>query len=123
MGKNNNRSIKKSNIIKYCVIVFIILVIFSLSISLILYKFTNFEKIIIVRDKYIRPTSGSNYNIVDTDGNIYQIDNLWFRFDYNRAEDYAKIILNEKYIVNGYGFRSGFLNSYKKIYSVRYPED
>ena len=122
MAKNNNGSIKKFkfNISKYNVIVFIILVIFCLSIPLIIYRLTYYKKIITVQGKYI---INGNYNIVDTDGNIYQINDLWIRFNYNKVDVYSKIILNKRFIVYGYGFRSGFFNSYKKINRIDNLED
>ena len=122
MGKNNNNGIMKKisdNKVKYYIIVFAIIIIFSLFRSLIVYQFTKFEKVITVQEKYTRYRSkSSNYNVVDTEGNIYQIGNLWFKFDYNRGDDYAKLREGKTYKVKGYGFRAGFLDSYQKIYEV-----
>jgi len=114
---NNNKLSK--NYVKFYIIIFVIIIIFGLFYSLIVYQFTKFEKVLTVEEKYTRyRRSGSNYNLVDTDGNIYQIDNLWFKFDYNRGDDYAKIKVGKQYKVKGYGFRFGFLESYQKIYEV-----
>ena len=104
---------------KYYLILLAIIIILGLFYSLIVYQFTKFEKIITVDEKYTRyRRRSSNYNIIDTEGNIYQIDNLWFKFDYNRGNDYAKLKEGKQYKVKGYGFRAGFLNSYQKIYEV-----
>ena len=43
---------------------------------------------------------------------------IWFKFDYNRGDDYAKLKAGKQYKVKGYGFRVGFLDSYQKIYEV-----
>ena len=121
MGKNNNFMKKISdNKVKYYIIVFAIIIIFSLFRSLIVYQFTKFEKVITVQEKYTRYRSkSSNYNVVDTEGNIYQVDNLWFKLDYNRANDYAKIEEGKTYKVKGYGYRAGFIDTYKKIYDLK----
>ena len=86
-------------------------------IQFIIYTQTYFEKTITVKEKYTRyRRKSSNYNIVDTEGTIYQIDNLWFKFDFNRANDYAQMEVGKTYNVKGYGFRSGIIDSYLKIF-------
>ena len=76
-------------------IAFCIIVIIPMILSVILYYTTKFEKTITIKEKFTRyRRKGSNYNIVDTDNNIYQIGNVWFKFDFNRAEDYTKLELN-----------------------------
>ena len=104
---------------KFWILSFLVLLIFSFGIQIIVYHFTKFEKIITIREKYTRYRKGSNYNIVDTEGNIYQVDNLWFKLDYNRANDYAKIEEGKTYKVKGYGYRAGFIDAYKKIYELK----
>ena len=86
-------------------------------IQFIIYTQTYFEKTITVKEKYTRyRRKSSNYNIVDTEGTIYQIDNLWFKFDFNRANDYAQMEVGKTYNVKGYGFRAGIIDSYLKIF-------
>ena len=97
---------------------FIALILILFLLPLFLYAFTGFEKKITIKEKYIRYRKGSNYNIVSTDNEIYQINNLWFKGDFNRAEDYAKIEVGKTYNVKGYGIRVGFLNMYKTIYEI-----
>ena len=61
MGKNNNLMKKISdNKVKYYIIVFAIIIIFSLFRSLIVYQFTKFEKVITVQEKYTRYRSKSS---------------------------------------------------------------
>lgn len=75
-------------------------------------------KVITIRNKYTRyRRRGSNYNIVDTDGHIYQVDNLWFKGDFNRSNDYVALTIGNTYKVKGYGYRIGLLNAYQKIYA------
>ena len=88
-------------------------------VPVVLYSFTKFEKKITIKDKYTRyRKNGSNYNVVDTDNNIYQIGNLWFFGDFNRAEDYNKLEVGQSYTVKGYGIRVPVLDMYKKIYEI-----
>jgi len=102
-------------------IFFIVIIILKLIISVILFYSTKFEQNITIKHKYIRYRSrGSNYNIVDTNHNIYQIGNVWFKFDYNRAEDYERIEINKTYKVKGYGIRVPILDMYKTIYHTEY---
>lgn len=82
--------------------------------------FTGFENTITIKDKYTRyRRKGSNYNIVDSDNNIYQIGNLWFKGDFNRVDDYAKINIGDTYIVKGCGIRVPILDWYKQIYELK----
>ena len=120
MIKSINNRLKKDKSLRYFIYVVIALIIGRLIYDLIVYHFTKFEKIITIEEKYTRyRKKASNYNVVDTEGNIYKIDNLWFKFDYNRGDDYVKIKVGKKYKVKGYGFRAGFLHSYKKIYELK----
>ena len=77
-----NRSLK---------IIIVILIIFVV-LNVVLYFGTHFTKNITIKDKYIRyRRSASNYHVVDVEGNIYQIRNVWFKVDFNRAEDYQTL--------------------------------
>ena len=95
------------------------LIIFALLLNIILYFSTHFTKKITIKEKYIRyRRSSSNYNVVDTDGNIYQIGNIWFKGDFNRAEDYQSLEKGKEYTVSGFGLRIPLLDMYKSIYKV-----
>ena len=48
-----------------------------------------------------------------------EYENVWFKGDFNRADEYAKIEENKKYRVKGYGVRLPFLGMYHKIYDVK----
>lgn len=105
---------------KIFIIIFVILILISLLSTVVLYFATGFEKTIIVKEKYTRyRKGGSNYNIVDTDNNIYQIGNVWFKGDFNRADDYALLNEGDRIEVKGYGIRIPFLNMYKNIYEIK----
>ena len=100
--------------------VFILIIIFIIPaiIDIVLYYTTPFEKTITIKDKYTRYRKGSNYNVADENNTIYQVDNIWFKLDFNRAEDYNKLEKNKTYKVRGYGIRFPMLDIYKKIYYV-----
>ena len=94
------------------------LITISILFTVILYYSTKFTKKITIKEKYIRyRRKGSNYNIVDSLGHIYQIDNLWFKGDFNRAEDYHRLTIGKTYNINGYGIRVDMIDMYPKIYS------
>ena len=100
------------------IIVFVVILAIILIKQPIIYHLTKFEKTITIKEKYIRyRRKSSNYNVVDTDGNIYKMGNLWFKFDFNRADDYAMIDEGKTYKVKGYGYRFGFFDAYQTIYS------
>ena len=113
-------SLKKEDKVYFYLLIFIVvLFIINLIKTPILYHFTKFEKIITIKDKYTRYRKrSSNYNLVDTDGNVYKVGNLWFKFDFNRGNDYAKVDIGKKYKVKGYGYRAGILDSYQNIYEL-----
>ena len=101
-------------------IICIIILIIILVLPLILYFTSKFETEITISEKYIRyRRNSSNYNIVDIKGVIYKIGNLWFKGDFNRADDYAKIKEGKTYLVKGYGIRVPIIDWYKTIYEIK----
>jgi len=116
MGKNNE-ILSYSNRHYFGMALLIIgvaMLVFYLFYKFIVYKNTKFRKVIIVQDKsytkHRRRGRGKksyyNYMVVDTYGNIYKLDNLWFKFellrDKKKKYDYLKKGL--KYNVKGYVF-------------------
>lgn len=99
--------------------VIIALIVLSILINIGLFFGTHFTKDITIKDKYIRyRKSASNYNVVDSEGNIYKIDNVWFKGDFNRAEDYQRLEKGKTYKVTGYGVRVPMIDMYPKIYRI-----
>jgi hypothetical protein len=85
------------------------------------YNTTKFTKTITVRKVYTRNRSkdtGDQYFVVDTDNIVYQIDNLWFKLDFNRADDWVSLVEGHTYKVSGYGMRFGVADMYPTITSV-----
>ena len=99
--------------------IIIAIIILFLIFNIVLYFGTNFTKDIKIKDKYIRyRRSASNYHVVDIEGNIYQIRNVWFKADFNRAEDYQMLEKGKTFNVSGYGFRIPLIGMYPSIYRV-----
>ena len=100
-------------------IIILLIILASVIFNIVLYYTTHFEKTITIKDKYTRyRRHGSNYNVVDGNNNIYQVGNVWFKFDFNRAEDYNKLEKGKKYKIEGYGIRIPMIDMYKNIYQV-----
>ena len=102
----------------------LMLVLFLLGLSVcytvVVFYTTRFEKVITVKEKYIRyRRRSSSYNVVDVENNVYQMGNLWFLGDFNRSNDYAQMNTGGTYRVKGYGYRSGFFDKYQTIYDVQ----
>ena len=120
MKKSKSNIFKNMNMMYVYFGIIALLIIIPIIINLVLFHTNQFEKEIVVTEKYTRyRKKESNYNIVDDNGIIYKIDNVWFKGDFNRAEEYAKIKENKKYTVKGYGVRLPFLDMYHKIYDVK----
>ena len=107
--------------ITFYVTIFIIIILIIISRDFLYYMYFGFTKTITVRKTYTRNRSrniGDEYFVITTDNVVYKIDNLWFKLDFNRADDWANLIKNQTYKVNGYGFRLSALDMYPKIYSI-----
>ena len=100
-------------------ILLLLILLSSVIFNILLYYTTHFEKTITIKDKYTRyRRHGSNYNVVDENNNVYQVGNVWFKLDFNRAEDYNKLEKGKKYKIEGYGIRLPMIDMYKNIYQV-----
>jgi hypothetical protein len=102
-------------------ILFILLLIIPSVVTTILYPmFTNFDKTITIKKKYTRTRGryGDSYFVVDETNTIYQVNNLFYNFDFNRAEDWNNLEEGKTYKIKGYGFRIGFLDMYPTVSSI-----
>lgn len=82
---------------------------------------TTFEKTITIKKKYTRTRgrNGDSYFVVDNNNTIYQVNNLLYNLDFNRAEDWNLLEEGKTYKIKGYGFRMGFLDMYPTISSIK----
>ena len=95
------------------------MIIFSLVFNIILFYNTEFEKEITIKEKYVANNNNNFYYYVISDDNkIYNITDVWFKGEFNNADDYAKLNVGKTYRVKGYGIRVPFLSIHYKIYSV-----
>lgn len=96
----------------------IIFIIFTI-LQILYYSITKFTKTITIKDKYTNSNRNTIiYTIVDSDNKIYNINNVWFLFDFNKGENYNMIKVNSTYIVSGYGFTIDMFSSYPTIYNA-----
>jgi len=80
---------------------------------------STFEKDIVVKEKYNRYRSKStDYFVVATDNTIYNVVDVWWKGEFDQADDYAKLDAGKTYRVKGYGIRVPFLGMYHKIYDI-----
>ena len=100
-------------------IVFIIIFIVVLFAGVINYIFNSFEITITIKDKYIKSYRQTTYTVVDTNNNIYNVNNAWFIGDFNKAEDYNLMDKGSTYKVKGFGFRVDMLGWYPTIYNIQ----
>ena len=55
---------------------------------------------------------------MDSDDNIYNVVDVWWKGEFNSGDDYAQLNVGKTYRVKGYGIRFPFLSMYYKIYSM-----
>ena len=97
--------------------------IFILLCPIIFYYSTSFEKDIIVKEKYTSQVYGKYstrpiYYVVSSDDTTYQLINMWWKFDFNVMDDYAKLNVGKTYHVKGYGKHIPFLGMVYNIYDI-----
>ncbi len=105
----------------FYIISFILLVVGFLIRKIVYVNTTKFTKTITVRKVYTRNRKkniGDEYFVVDTNNTIYQVGNLWYKLDFNRADDWVSLVEGQTYKVHGYGKRYGFADMYPIIYSI-----
>jgi len=103
------------------ILILIIIIVYGIFNNIILYNLTYFDKNITIKNKYtrFRRNSSSNfYMVVDNENNIYSVDNLWWKGDFNRANDWNILKNGMEYRVKGYGIRFAMLDWYPIIVSV-----
>ena len=103
----------------FIIYVFIIIFIIFTILQILYYSLTKFTKTITIKDKYTNSNRNTIiYTIVDSDNKIYNIENVWFLFDFNKGENYNMIKVNSTYIVSGYGFTIDMFSLYPTVYNA-----
>ena len=106
----------------FYIVIFCVVVLSGVFRNVLYYNSTKFTKTITIRKNYMRNRSsskGDEYFVTDTNNVIYQVDNLWFAFDYNRADDWTNLMVGHTFKVTGYGVRVGYLDMYPIINSIK----
>ena len=98
----------------YHIAIFLLIVIMISNITILF--FTQTTKIITVKEKYIRSGRYSTFRIVDTNDESYELADNIMLMEFNSADDYAKMQVNQKYKVYMYSFRFPLLSMFPKIY-------
>ena len=112
---------KKSNVKITFIKLFLIIVVIPIVVKYVYYKVTQFEKTVYVEDKFTNELSFYENGLLfikDNEGNIFNVTNLFFKWDFNKEEDYKKLQKGRKYYVKGYGINFKYIPFYKNIYEV-----
>ena len=98
---------------------FFYIISFLLLLDLIFYYFTKFEKIVIIKSKYLRKKGKRDqYMMSDVENNIYHVKNRILSLEFNEAEDWNLITIGKTYKISGYGTRIPFLGIYPIIIDI-----
>lgn len=119
LGSLNNSENIFGTFFKLCFLIIVI----PICLKYLYYTKTKFEKTITIKKKYKQlNSSDTDYDdilkVVDSEDNIYNVTNLFFKLDFNKEEDYKTLELGKKYFVKGYGIENSGLGLYKNIYEV-----
>ena len=97
---------------------------FTLIMYLIIYYVyyisTKFTTTITIKDNRIININRRVYNfIIDTNDNIYVVDNRYVLLHFNAADIMMNLKNRETYTITGYGLRIPFLELYPNIISIK----
>ncbi len=99
-----------------------ILIYFLIVLSIILQLGSSFERKLTVAKKYTAIDgvryACTQYIIEATDGNIYQVNNVWWLADFNKEEDWHNMNVGQTYRVKGWGYRVPLFDMYPNIYEI-----
>jgi hypothetical protein len=91
-------------------------------ISVVFQLGSHFEKEITVTKKYTAVTgiryARTQYMVVDSGNSIYEVSNVWWKADFNNAEDWNNMEVGKKYRVKGWGYRFPLFAMYPNIYEL-----
>ena len=102
---------------------FTIIIIIPIVLKYIYFTVTSFETTLTVKNKYKKYNSPDNdYDdlliVTDNKNNKYNVTNLFFKFDFNKEEDWNVLKSNRSYKVKGYGVEIKKFGLYRNIYEV-----
>ena len=81
---------------------FFLIVLIPIILKYAYYKLTKFEEIVEVEDKYKNDLSFTENGLlfIKDKNNVFNVTNLFFKWDFNKEEDYNKLEKGKKYFVN-----------------------
>jgi len=97
----------------------VIIFVSSVLVGVIYQITTMFSKTITIKNTYTR-LSGRKmwYMVAATDGSLYRVGNLWWKGDFNEADEWANLVAGKTYKVHGYGWRVAALSWYPVLYEL-----
>ena len=102
--------------------IMIILLVLSLLSPFLLFYLTKFTDIITIKKKYhLKNKNGlvykNKYFVVNESDTVFNMANVIWLNDFNRAEDWENLKQGHSYKIYGYGFRLPLFNWNKNIYA------
>ena len=92
----------------------IVLLILGPTIFGVLYFASRTEKIVTVKEKWIKESGGSmKYLFSDQDGNVYSIEDAWVFLKFEASDRWAKLDVGKTYKLTLYGWRIYFFSWYQ----------
>lgn len=114
-----NKYLKSVNSSEIYLVFFMIFIVGSFAWFFVRQLFMQFEKEIIVKDKYIKNSGrSSNKIIVDEENNTYILEDAILLGDMNSLDDYNKIEKGKRYKISGSGLRNRFFSLFPVVYKV-----
>lgn len=75
--------------------------------NLIFIILTKFKKTIIVKKSFVSDIDQNaipNYILIDSNNNLYEVVNMPWFLDFNKVQDFGKLVPGNKVIITGYGY-------------------
>jgi hypothetical protein len=76
------------------------------------------EKNITVQEKLGAHGEGGGYQVIDTDGNVYSVEDNLLLGSFDASNRYAKLKADHQYHVKTFGIRNTFLTWYPNILEI-----
>lgn len=82
---------------------------------------TDAEYTITIKEKWIKGQgeNGQKYLMSDMEGNVYSIEDSWWKWIFDASNRYAVIEVGHTYHINTFGRRSPFFSNYPNAIDIR----
>ena len=78
--------------------------------NLIFFILTKFTKTIIVKNAFVSNIDHKpNYILIDSNNNLYEVVNMPWILDFNKSQDFGKLVPGNKVIITGYSYNLPFI--------------